>query len=153
MTTSIVLLVLSAGWAVYLAVWFKDARKVSQGRTDTISSFSHGMGSLGGTTARPRSLTAAGLVLAPRSAGAAARRRREVAAFLGTLAALSLLAAFVFGLVALLIHLVIDLAIVAYAYAVVQRRNLVAEREMKVQMLYPERVASLGAERHRRVNA
>ena len=153
MTTSIVLLVLSAGWAIYLAMWFKDARKVSQGRTDTISSFSHGMGSLGGTTARPRSLTAAGLVLAPRSAGAAARRRREVAAFLGTLAALSLLAAFVFGLVALLIHLVIDLAIVAYAYAVVQRRNLVAEREMKVQMLYPERVASLDAERRRWVNA
>jgi hypothetical protein len=153
MTTSIVLLVLSAGWAVYLAVWFKDARKVSHDRTDTISSFSHGMGSLGGTTARPRSLTAAGLVPAPRSAGAAARRRREVAAFLGTLAALSLLAAFVFGLVALLIHLVVDLTIVAYAYAVVQRRNLVAEREMKVQMLYPERVASLDAERRRRVNA
>ena len=153
MTTSIVLLVLSAGWAAYLAVWFKDARKVSQDRTDTISSFSHGMGSLGGTTARPRSLTAAGLVLAPRSAGAAARRRREVAAFLGTLAALSFLAAFVFGLIALLIHLMIDLAIVAYAYAVVQRRNLIAEREMKVQMLYPERVASLDTERRRRVNA
>ena len=153
MTTSIVLLVLSAGWAAYLAVWFKDARKVSQDRADTISSFSHGMGSLGGTTARPRSLTAAGLVLAPRSAGAAARRRREVAAFLGTLAALSFLAAFVFGLIALLVHLVIDLAIVAYAYAVVQRRNLIAEREMKVQMLHPERVASLDAERRRRVNA
>ena len=105
MTTSIVLLVLSAGWAAYLAVWFKDARKVSQDRTDTISSFSHGMGSLGGTTARPRSLTAAGLVLAPRSAGAAARRRREVAAFLGTLAALSFLAAFVFGLILSLIHI------------------------------------------------
>ena len=153
MTTSIVLLVLSAGWAAYLAVWFKDARKVSQDRTDTISSFSHGMGSLGGTTSRPRSLTAAGFVLAPRSAGAAARRRREVAAFLGTLGALSFLAAFVFGPIALLIHLVIDLAIVAYAYAVVRRRNLIAEREMKVQMLYPERVASLDAERRRRVNA
>ena len=153
MTTSIVLLVLGAGWAAYLAVWFKDARKVSQDRTDTISSFSHGMGSLGGTTARPRPLTAAGFVLAPRSAGAAARRRREVAAFLGTLGALSFLAAFVFGLIALLIHLVIDLAIVAYAYAVVQRRNRIAEREMKVQMLYPESVASLDAERRRRVNA
>ena len=57
------------------------------------------------------------------------------------------------GLIALLVHLVIDLAIVAYAYAVVQRRNLIAEREMKVQMLYPERVASLDAERRRRVNA
>ncbi len=153
MTTSIVLLVLSAGWAAYLAVWFKDARKASHDRTDTISSFSHGMGSLGGTTARPRSLTAAGFVLAPRSTSAAARRRREVAALLGTLAALSLLAAFVFGLIALLIHLVIDLAIVAYAYAVVQRRNLLAEREMKVQMLYPERVASLDSERRRRLNA
>ena len=153
MTTSIVLLALGAGWAAYLAMWFKDARKMSQDRTDTISSFSHGRGSLGGTTARPRSLSAAGLVLAPRSAGAAARRRREVAAFLGTLAALSFLAAFVFGLIALLVHLVIDLAIVAYAYAVVQRRNLIAEREMKVQMLYPERVASLDAARRRRVNA
>ena len=102
MTTSIVLLVLGAGWAAYLAVWFKDARKVSQDRTDMISSFSHGMGSLGGTTARPRSLTAAGFVLVPRSAGAAARRRREVAAFLGTLGALSFLAAFVFGPIALL---------------------------------------------------
>ena len=81
-------------------MWFKDARKVSQGRTDTISSFSHGMGSLGGTTAAlDRSPLPAGA--RPRSAGAAARRRREVAAFLGTLAALSLLAAFVFGLVAL----------------------------------------------------
>ena len=30
---------------------------------------------------------------------------------------------------------------------------LIAEREMKVQMLYPERVASLDAERRRRVNA
>ena len=58
-----------------------------------------------------------------------------------------------FGLIALLVHLVIDLAIVAYAYAVVQRRNLIAEREMKVQMLHPERVASLDAERRRRVNA
>ena len=37
-----------------------------------------------------------------------------------------------FGLIALLVHLVIDLAIVAYAYAVVQRRNLIAEREKRI---------------------
>ena len=102
MTTSIVLLVLSAGWAPTWPCGSRTLGRCRRDRTDTISSFSHGMGSLGGTTARPRSLTAAGLVLAPRSAGAAARRRREVAAFLGTLAALSFLAAFVFGLIALL---------------------------------------------------
>ena len=109
MTTSIVLLVLSAGWAAYLAVWFKDARKVSQDRTDTISSFSHGMGSLG---ARPLALDRSPLPawcspsFSRRRCSPSPRGRRLP----GTLAALSFLAAFVFGLIALLVHLVIDLA-------------------------------------------
>ena len=118
MTTSIVLLVLSAGWAAYLAVWFKDARKVSQDRTDTISSFSHGMGSLG---ARPLALDRSPL---PAWCSPSFSRRRCSPSPRGRRlpwhsAALSFLAAFVFGLIALLVHLVIDLAIVAYAYAVV----------------------------------
>ena len=153
MSTSIVLLVLGAGWCAYLAVWFKDARKASQGRSDAISSFSHGMGSLGGTTARSLSLTSGGFELKPRSVGAAARRRQQVFAALGSLAVFSLLAAIVLGPIAVLAHVLIDVAIVAYAYAVVQRRNLAAEREMKVQMLYPEGVTPLHAQQRRTVNA
>ncbi|MEM8707981.1 MAG: hypothetical protein AAGE98_16070 [Actinomycetota bacterium] len=153
MSTSIVLLVLATGWFAYLAVWFKDARKASHGRSDAIQSFSSGMGSLGGTTARPLSLTGAGFELRPRSVGAAARRRQQVFGVLGSLAVVTLLAAFVLGPIAVLAHVLIDVAIVAYAYAVVQRRNLAAEREIKVQMLYPDGVTPLHAQPRRTVNA
>ena len=61
--------------------------------------------------------------------------------------------ALVLGAVALLVHVVIDLTIVAFAYAVVQRRNLAAEREMKVQMLYPDGVTPLREPQRRTVNA
>ena len=153
MTTSIVLLVLALGWCAYLAIWWKDSRKVASSRTDAISSFTSGMGSLGGTTARNAGpLGARAYDLKPRSSGAAARRRQQIFTGLGALAVLTLLASFVIGPVALLAHLVIDATLVAYAYAVVQRRNLAAEREMKVQMLYPEGVTPLPQMR-RTVNA
>ena len=92
---------------------------------------------------------------APRPAGAvgaAARRRQHVFTVHGGLAAVSLLAALAFGALAVFVHLLIDAALIAYAYAVVQRRNLHAEREMKVKMLYPEGVTPIRAER-RTVNA
>ena len=73
MTTSIVLLALATGWFAYLAVWWKDARKASDSRNDAIQSFSHGMGSLGGTTSRPLPLGNGALDLRPRSVGAAVR--------------------------------------------------------------------------------
>ncbi|MEM9465795.1 MAG: hypothetical protein AAGA90_10500 [Actinomycetota bacterium] len=152
MTTSIVLLVLALGWCAYLAMWWKDSRRVASSRTDAISSFSTGMGSLGGTAARGAGPLAVRPVLKPRSAGAAARRRQQIFAGLGGLAVLTLLASLVLGPVALLAHVIIDVTLVAYAYAVVQRRNLHAEREMKVQMLYPEGVTPLH-EMRRTVNA
>ena len=152
-STSIVLLVLAAGWCAYLTMWWKDARKTAASRTDRIDSFSSGMGSLGGSASR--SLQAPVLrpvELKPRSSGAAARRRQQVFTALAGLAVLTLLASFVLGLVAIVAHLLIDVALVAYGYAVVQRRNLAAEREIKVQMLYPEGVTPLHAQR-RSVNA
>ena len=153
MTTSIVLLVLALGWCTYLAMWWKDSRKVATSRTDAISSFTNGMGSLGGTTARSVSpLAGRPYDLKPRSSSAAARRRQQVFTGLGGLAVLSLLAAVVIGPIALLAHVIIDCTLVAYAYAVVQRRNLHAEREMKVQMLYPEGVTPL-RDMRRTVNA
>ncbi len=153
MTTSIVLLVLALGWSAYLAVWWKDSRKVASSRTDAISSFTTGMGSLGGTAARTgMPLTGRPYDLRPRSSTAAARRRQQVFLGLGLTAVLTLLATFVIGPVALLAHVIIDCTLVAYAYAVVQRRNLAAEREIKVQMLYPEGVTPLH-EMRRTVNA
>lgn len=148
MSTSIVLLVLAAGWCAYLAVWWKDARKTASHRSDGIQTFSTGMGTLGGSAARTIAAPSLRNVeLKPRSAGAAARRRQQIFTALGALAALSLLASFVLGLVAVFAHLLLDAALIAYAYAVVQRRNLHAEREMKVQMLYPEGVTPLHATR------
>ena len=153
MSTSIVLLVLALGWCAYLAMWWKDSRKVASSRTDAISSFTNGMGTLGGSAARSVSpLAGRPYDLKPRSSGAAARRRQQIFTGLGVLAVLTLLAAVVVGPVALLAHVIVDCTLVAYAYAVVQRRNLHAEREMKVQMLYPEGVTALHEVR-RTVNA
>ena len=120
---------------------------------DAISSFTNGMGTLGGSAARSVSpLAGRPYDLKPRSSGAAARRRQQIFTGLGALAVLTLLAAVVVGPVALLAHVIVDCTLVAYAYAVVQRRNLHAEREMKVQMLYPEGVTALHEVR-RTVNA
>ena len=153
MSTSIVLLVLGAGWCAYLMVWWKDARKSTGRGGDAIRSFSDGMGTLGGSAVAPSPMTTLRNVeLKPRSVGAAARRRQHVFTVLGGLAAVSLLAALAFGALAVFVHLLIDAALIAYAYAVVQRRNLHAEREMKVKMLYPEGVTPIRAER-RTVNA
>jgi len=52
------------------------------------------------------------------------------------LVVLTLLFAMVVGTVAYLANVAVDVAFVWYAYAVVQRRNLEAEREMKVTMLH-----------------
>lgn len=153
MSTSIVLLVLAAGWCAYLAVWWKDARKTAPRSGDGMESFSTGMGTLGGSASRSLTAPALGRVeLRPRSSGAATRRRQQIFTGLGGLAVLTLLASFVLGLVAVVAHLLIDVALVVYAYAVLQRRNLHAEREMKVQMLYPEGVTPIDASR-RTVNA
>lgn len=144
MSTSIVLLVLALGWFVYLAVWWRDSRKVATSRTDAISSFTNGMGSLGGTASRSvNPLAGRPYDLKPRSVNAAARRRQHIFTALSGLAVASLLASVIVGAIAFLAHVIIDGVLVAYAYAVVQRRNLHAEREMKVQMLYPESVATL----------
>lgn len=65
---------------------------------------------------------------------------------------LTLLASFVLGPATMVAHVLIDMALVAYGYAVVQRRNLAAEREIKVQMLYPENITPLQPQR-RTLNA
>lgn len=151
-STSIVLIVLAAGWGGYLIVWWRDSRRVSTGRSDRIRSFSSGMGSLGGSAARTLVEGGSSASLVPRNAAEAGRRRHLILTVLTGLAIVTLLAAVALGPIALLAHVVTDLALGAYGYAILQRRNLAAEREIKVRMLYPEGVTQLHAGQRQSVN-
>jgi hypothetical protein len=139
MKESIVLLVLGACWAGYLGWCWSENRRTTNRRSDGINAFSSGLGSLGGSAARTNVFRPGGSSLTPRTVSDAARRRREVLVGLGTLAVLTLFAAIGMGGIAVFIHVFVDLALVGYGYALVQRRNDEAEREIKVHMLYPER--------------
>ncbi len=143
MSTSIVLIVLAAGWGGYLVVWWRDSRRVAVSRTDRIRSFSSGLGTLGGSTGNAIGERGRSATLVPRSSADAARRRQQVLTGLGGVAVVSLLAAVALGPIALLVHVLADIALGSYGYAVVQRRNVAAEREIKVRMLYPDGVTPL----------
>ena len=155
MPTSIVLLALAAGWSIYLVVWWRDARKTTSFGRDRMGSFSSGMGSLAGSNPRVPLVGSVGSAasLKPRTMADAARRRHQIGMVLGTAAVVSLLAAFVLGAVAVLAHVIADLALLSYGYGCVHRRNLAAEREIKVQMLYPEGVTPLHGHERQTVNA
>ncbi|MEZ5247547.1 MAG: hypothetical protein R2707_20830 [Acidimicrobiales bacterium] len=142
MKESIVLLILGACWAGYLGWYWRENKKTSHHRSDGIRAFSSGLGSLGGSAARASAFSPSVPTLAPRTAHEAARRRREVLVALVVAAVLTFFAAVAIGGVAVLVHVVVDLALAAYGYAVVQRRNDEAERDMKVHMLYPEPAAA-----------
>ena len=101
------------------------------------------MGTLGGSSARTLTGGGSSVTLVPRNANEAARRRQLILTLLSGLAILTLLAAVAFGPIGLGAHIVADLVLAAYGYAVLQRRNLAAEREMKVRMLYPHGVTPL----------
>jgi len=151
-STSIVLIVLAAGWGGYLIVWWRDSRRVATGRSDRIRSFSSGMGTLGGSTTPTVTSGGSSATLAPRTAIEAARRRQQVLTLLAGFAIVTLLAAVALGALAWLVHFAADIVLAAYGYAVLQRRNLAAEREIKVQMLYPEGVTPIHTPRRQTVN-
>ena len=139
MTESMVLLVLGACWAGYLAWYWRESHRNSTDRSDRIRSFATDLGALGGSTARVPGALSAQSLSSPRGRNAAARRRREVLIGLGVVCVITFLAAVTLGAMAILVHIVADLAFAGYGYAVIQRRNIAAEREMKVHMLYPDR--------------
>ena len=153
MKESIVLLLLGACWAGYLGWYWRENRRTSDRRRDGIRAFSSGLGTLGGSAARAGAIAPSLPALAPRTATDAARRRREVLMGLGVAAVLTLFAAIGMGGVAIVLHLLVDVALVAYGYLLVQRRNTAAEREIKVHMLYPERVGAPAPEPVRAVGS
>jgi hypothetical protein len=152
MRESIVLLVLGALWAGYLGWYWRENRRTVNHRSDGIRAFSNGLGSLAGSASRSRSNVLAVPALAPRTAADAARRRREVLIALSAAALLTLFAAIGIGGVAVMVNVVADLALLAYCFALVQRRNDEAEREIKVTMLYPERVREAASAQPQAVN-
>ncbi len=135
----LILLLLACAWCIYLVLWWRDSRNTSTGGSglDRVKSFNSGIDSAGqwSPIRDQRSLE-----LRPRSAWAAARRRRQVFVVLVAAATISLLAAIVFGLIAIIVHVTIDVALLAYAYGCMRYRNLSVEREIKVRMLYPDGV-------------
>ncbi len=151
-TTSIVLLGLVAIWGAYLAVWWRDNRGSALRSSDMIDSFSQQLGSLGSSAGFGGSAFGSSAGLCPRSIDQAARRRRLVVAALGSMVLVTLVLSFVVGTAALLANVVVDMAFVWYCYAIVQRRNLEAEREMKVTMLRSV-PAPIDLEERRTVNA
>ncbi len=137
-TTSIVLLGLVAVWGTYLAVWWRDNRDGLSRQSDMIGSFNRSLDTLGNTAGPGGQGVRASISLIPRSVSEAAQRRRLVITCLAGLAVSTLLLSLVLGMVAFLANVVVDTALAWYCYAVVQRRNIEAEREMKVTLLHAD---------------
>lgn len=151
--TLIVLIAVAAAWAGYAAMWLRDDRSVSPARGNSVDSFRRALGSLatsavtasaraGAPGARPRSV---GILSSPLTSAQAARRRSQVVMTLAALALGSLMAVSLAGLPALVTHVIADIALLSFFYAVARRRQLMAEREiraeqaLKVVRLYPDR--------------
>jgi len=100
-----------------------------------IHSFNRGLDRLGATAGGSSGAPFRPTTLLPRSVSEAAQRRRLIMSCLGGLAATTLVLGLVLGSKVMLANLVIDAAFAWYSYAVMQRRNLEAEREMKVTLL------------------
>lgn len=165
MTTTLTLLALVSAWGVYLYFWWRDGRSSSSsfgsssfgstGRLATASmgrsrSVNRDRGSLSIQRSlspnRPAMTVSLPVRTAdlgpPRSAVDAARRRSQILVGLASLAFLTLLGVLAFGAMFLPLHVLCDIALIGYGYAVAQRRATVAEREIKVHMLKQQRVVS-----------
>ena len=144
MSESIIIVALAACWAGYLGWYLRLRFQSSVHDRDRVSSFSQGLGTLGSARqARDQSPMALyhSSALAPRGEQGAARRRRDVGITLGLLCLTTFFAALAFGPVMWAIHVMVDIATGSFAFEAARRRSIVAEREMKVHMLYPDRVA------------
>lgn len=161
--TIVVLLFLAGIWGIVLYGWFRD-RLADTRPADSIGSFRRqlsvlertGPASLGGAPmARRPFVPAAANFEAPvalaappqrvRRTSSAAKRRRDI--LFGLLAVMvgSLLLSFVPGLGTLrLLHVVADLLCVAYLGLLIRRRNVRAEREMKLRFLPSPAAAGVG---------
>ncbi len=143
MSESIIIVALAVCWAGYLGWYLRQRFRSSEQDSDRVSSFSQGLGTLGvARQVRGQSSTAVqgSSPLAPRGELGAARRRRDVGIALSMACLTTLFAALAFGPLLWALHVLVDIAAGSFVYLATRRRSIVAEREMKVHMLYPDRV-------------
>ncbi len=143
MSESIIIVALAVCWAAYLSWYSLQRYKSSRQNSDGVSSFSQGLGILGNAKDIGE-WSSIGVYnsspLLPRGTRAAARRRRDVGTTLCLLCLTTLFAALAFGPLMWVVHVLVDIVTGSFAYFSMRRRSIVAEREMKVHMLYPDRM-------------
>lgn len=155
--TLAVVLVLAALWLVYFGLWVRESRNSQSASPDSLHSFSRVLGALarpvadqprpnpqrgqaGALSSRPRPTR--GVFDPPVSAAEATRRRREMLVVLAVAAVVSLMAVPSFGVVALAVHLLADLSILAFLGIVAGRRLRAAPALVSgsnVRVLHPSR--------------
>ncbi len=139
-----VLIFLAVVWAVVLVPPYLRHRGEARPGS-SVSSFRQGLDVLGRsappTVSRSANLAPIRSAAAPlgpgvpRGRAAVRKRRRDVLVALAGLACLTLLLALVVGGLAILVHLVVDVALVGYVYLLVQLRKLSTEAAQKVRYL------------------
>lgn len=157
--TFVVLFVLAVIWAVYLASWLRT--RTEHRSVNSISSFNKHLSVLERTSparqhevssVRPAGATRASLPYATydptmrrpgvMSRSEARRRRRDVLFALAGTALVTLMLAVLAGGLFVYLHLLADVALVAYVALLVHTQRLAAERRNKVHYLAP--VGSMG---------
>ena len=159
--TLAVLVVLAVLWLGYFGLWFRESRSSQSTKPDSLHSFSRALGALArpvadqprpsrprgqadGLRRQPQPQPTRGVFDPPVSAAEATRRRRGLLAVLAAAAAVSLMAVPSLGVAALAVHLVADLAILAFVGIVAGRRLRGAPAlvgDSNVRVLHPPRPA------------
>jgi hypothetical protein len=143
--TVVLVLIIVLAWIAFLGPTILRARN-RQGRADSVGDFRHRLTQLGHTNGRHRdhqSRTPYASYQRPMFAPSTARpmspvqrRRRDVLLVLAGLAAVTFVAAIALrSAPAFLLNLLADAALVAYAYMLVQIKQRVSERRVKVRFL------------------
>ena len=156
--TLIILAVLAAAWLLYFALWFQERRASRPQRGDgavgfapafdsverrTVPNGSLGSmvshGSIGSIGESARSL--GDLLDSPRTRYQAHQRRRQVATLLIAVALGSLVAVPVFGATALAVHVLVDIALLLFAFGYTHRQQPWSLDLADVRVIYPDRPA------------
>jgi len=138
--------VLATAWLGYFALWFRDKRASRSPRGDDLDGFTPSFDALARGAIPIRSFeesprSRGDLWELPRTPEQAHRRRRQVATTLGALALASLLAVPVFGATALVVHVVVDVVLLLFAFGSTHRQQPPAINLADVRVLYPDRPA------------
>ncbi len=152
--TFLALLILGILWAVVLlpplvqrvpAIASRSTKDAVSGFSDQLSRLERPIGAAVAPNHSPRQ----GESLLPDSTLAAARRRRDIAGSLCALALFTLVATTILGRPALIAHIVVDLVLLAFMFAIIRRNQVQSSHTAVVTQLPTRRsvnvpVAELG---------